>query len=108
MKYKFHPRIIPGNIVNEVIRAILNLFISFLQEDFTHTQSTKSIQANKNKKDSIFMCIKSSKRKKVACLTFCAFYAFCAFCALCVCMKSSCKKIIKRFKIAPITSFTIP
>ena len=30
----------------------------------------------KQKKDSIFMCIKTSKRKKIACLTFCAFYAF--------------------------------
>ena len=39
----------------------------------------------KNKKDSIFMRIKTSKRKKIACLTFCAFcdfYAFWAFCAL--------------------------
>ena len=48
----------------------------FLQKDFTRTKSTKCIQANKNKKDSIFMCIKTSKRKKIACLTFCAFCVF--------------------------------
>ena len=32
-----------------------------------------------NKKGSIFMRIKTSKRKKIACLTFCAFCAFYAF-----------------------------
>ena len=31
----------------------------FLQEGFTHTKSTKRIQADKNKKDSIFMRIKN-------------------------------------------------
>ena len=34
------------------------------------------------------MCIKTSKRKKIACLTFCAFcvvYAFYEFCAFCAC-----------------------
>ena len=36
--------------INEIIRVILNLFIFFLQEDFTHTKSTKSIQANEKKK----------------------------------------------------------
>ena len=46
-----------NSIVNEGIRAILNLL--FLREDFTHTKSTKRIQVNKNKKDSIFMCIKN-------------------------------------------------
>ena len=30
-----------------------------LQEDLTHKKSTKRIQANKNKKDSIFMRIKN-------------------------------------------------
>ena len=65
-----------SSIVNEDIRAVLNIFIFFLQEDFTRTKSTKRIQANKNKKDSIYMRIKTSKRKKVTCLTF---YAFCAF-----------------------------
>ena len=45
--------------VNEVIRAILNPFIFFLQEDFTHIKSTKCIQVNKNKKGSIFMRIKN-------------------------------------------------
>ena len=103
-----------SSIVNESIRAILNLFIFFLQEDFTHTNSTKThtseqkqkkqhFYAHKKylswgkslvrllaplwflcflcflvcetKKDSIFMRIKTSKRKKIACLTFCAFYA---------------------------------
>ena len=52
-----------SSIVNEGIRAILNLFILFyfifLQKDFTRTKSTKRIQANKNKKDSIFMRIKN-------------------------------------------------
>ena len=50
-----------SSIVNEGIRALLNFFIYlfFSQEDFTRTKSTKRIQANKNKKDSIFMCIKN-------------------------------------------------
>ena len=65
-----------SSIVNEGIRAILNLFIIFFTRRFHTTKSLKSIQANKNKKDSIFMRIKTSKRKKIACLTFCAFYAF--------------------------------
>ena len=47
-----------SSMVNEGIRAILNLFF-FLQEDFTRTKSIKRIQANKKKKSSIFMCIKS-------------------------------------------------
>ena len=49
------------SIVNEGIRVILNLFIFFfLQLDFTTcTKTTKRIQANKNKKDSIFMRIKN-------------------------------------------------
>ena len=71
------------------------------------------------------MRIKTSKRKKVAYLTFCAFLCFlrylclfvpfCAFlcflCFLCffMCVKFSRKKnkIIKRFKIALIASFTL-
>ena len=75
------------------------------------------------------MRIKTSKRKKIACLPFCAFYAFYAHkkhlkgenslvCVLCffvlfmlfmlfVRVKSSCKKKIKRFKIALIPSSTI-
>ena len=71
--------LIVSSNVNEAIKAILNLFIIIiiiiiiLQEDFTHTESTKRIQANKNKKDSIFIRIKTSKRKKIVCLTFCAF-----------------------------------
>ena len=32
-----------------------------------------------HKKDSIFICIKKSKEKKVACLTFCAFVLFVLF-----------------------------
>ena len=49
-----------SSIVNEGIRALLNLFIYFfLQEDFTRTKSTKGVQANKNKKSSIFMLIKN-------------------------------------------------
>ena len=51
-----------SSIVNEGIRAILNLFIYLfiLQEDISHKKkSTKRIQANKNKKDNIFMRIKN-------------------------------------------------
>ena len=44
-------------MVNEAVRAVLNLF--FLQKDFKGTKSTKCKQVNKNKKCSIFMCIKS-------------------------------------------------
>ena len=101
-----------------------------MQEGFTRTKSTKHIQVKKNKKDTIFMHIKTSKRKKIACLTFfafCAFYAFYAFyphkkhlrggkslvyvlcflCFLCVWNPLVKKKIIKRFKTALIPSFTI-
>ena len=59
---------IPSSNVDEVIRAISNVF-TFLRKDFTHTKSTKStkhIQANKNKKGSVLMRLKTSKGKKVA------------------------------------------
>ena len=84
-----------------------------------------------NKIDSIFMRMKTSKKKKVVCLTFCAFcvfYAFYAFnahkkhlrggaaqsrfellcflCFLCV-WNLLVKKKLKRFKIPLIPSFTI-
>ena len=42
--------------VNEVTGAVLNIFIFFLQKDFTRTNSTKSIQANKNEKRQRFLC----------------------------------------------------
>ena len=58
-----------SSIVNKGNRAILNLFFFFLQEDFTRTKSTKRKQANENKKDRIFIHIKTSKRKKIAFLT---------------------------------------
>ena len=57
-----HLRGVVSSIVNEGIRTNLNLFIIiifFLQKDFTRTKSTKCIQANKNKKNSIFMRIKN-------------------------------------------------
>ena len=46
-----------------LLGVIWNLFIYlfFLQEDFTRTKSIKRIQAKKNKEDSIFMYIKTSK-----------------------------------------------
>ena len=72
-------RVHVSSIVDEGIRVISNLFIylfNFLQEDFTYAKSTKRIQANKNKKDTIFMRIKTFKRKKITCLAFCAFCAF--------------------------------
>ena len=48
-----------SSILNEGIRTILNLFF-FFYEKISHVQkNTKSIKANKNKKDSIFMRIKS-------------------------------------------------
>ena len=104
-----------SSIKNEGIRVILNLFIFFLQEDFARTKSTKSTkntksiksskstkgrQANKNKKDGIFMRIKTSKRKKIPCLTFVlfvlfmlsVFFVFFVFFVLFVRLKSSCKK----------------
>ena len=79
-----------------------------------------------NKKDSIFMCMKISKRKKIACLTFCAFYAFFVYkqhlrggkslvCILCflfflcfLCVGNLlAKERMERFKSALIPSFTI-
>ena len=43
--------------VNEVTGAVLNFFIFFfLQKDFTRTNSTKSIQANKKEKRQRFLC----------------------------------------------------
>ena len=70
---------VESSIVNEGIRALLNLFIFLLQEDFTWTKSTKCIQENKNKKDSIFMHIKTSKVRKVACSLICVFVIFMVF-----------------------------
>ena len=45
---------------------------------------------SKNKKDSIFMCIKTFKKKKIACLTFCVFYVFCVFYAFYTHLSKSC------------------
>ena len=39
-----------SSIVNEGIRAILNFFTFFLQEDFTRTKSTKRTKTIKNTK----------------------------------------------------------
>ena len=46
-----------SSIVNEGIRAFLNLF--FFTRRFHTIKSTKRIQANKNKRSSIFMLIKN-------------------------------------------------
>ena len=101
--------------VNEAIRAILNLFVIFFYKKISHTQKAQNTYKRIIiKKDSIFMCIETSKRKKIACLTFCAFHAFYVHkkhlrrgkplvCVLCffvlfilfmlfVCVKSFCKK----------------
>ena len=55
-----------SSIVNEDIRVILNFFVFcfFLQEDFTRTKSTKRHTSKQKQKNSIFMHIKTSKRKK--------------------------------------------
>ena len=82
-------------------------FCAFLCVKFSPKKTTKKfkiIWANKNKEDNIFIRIKTSKKRKIACLTFrafCAsyasydfyarkkrlsesrFFAFCAFCAFC-------------------------
>ena len=69
--------------VNEAIGAILNLLLLLLLL-LLFTKSTKRIQVNKNKKDSIFIGIKTFQRIKFACLTFCAFLCFsCFLCFLC-------------------------
>ena len=45
-----------------------------------HLETSKRKKAHKQtKKDNIFMCIKTSKRKKVTCLAFCVFCAFHTF-----------------------------
>ena len=72
-------------ILSSIIYEGIREFYTILRKDPTRTKSTKSTQANENKKDSIFMRIKTSKRKKVACWTSCAFYTFGAFCAFCAC-----------------------
>ena len=48
-----------SRLVNEGMRAILNLFIFFYKEISYTQKSIKRIQANKNEKGSIFMRIKS-------------------------------------------------
>ena len=116
-----------------VIRTILNLFIYlfFLQEDFTRTKSIKSIKSTKSTKRKqttfllldVFYAHKYKKHKKHKTQTSgflplrcfyahinAVFFGFCSLvCVLCffVCVKSSCKKKIKRFKIAFITSFIL-
>ena len=61
-------------------------FYFFFTRKF-HTHKKQKIHTPEQKqKNKIFMRIKTSKRKKIACLTFCAlcaFYTFCAFCAFC-------------------------
>ena len=61
-----------SSIVNEGIRALLNLFTFFLQEDFTCTKSTKSIKSTKSTERKqatfllldVFIYIKSIKSTK--------------------------------------------
>ena len=98
--------------INEVIRAILNLLIIFLQ-DFTHTKSTKHIQANKKHLRGtkllvwcfvffyafyifmlfvLFVCIKNIQKEEIRLYAFLCFYAFLTFYAH--------KKTYKRKKIA--------
>ena len=102
--------------VNEVIRAISNLFIFFLRKYFTHIKSTKSTKctwANKNKKAAFHALKKHLRRKKslirlFAVLCFLWFLCFlCFFCFLCVWNLFVKKKKKKEFKTALITSFTI-
>ena len=64
--------------INEVIRAILNLLIIFFTRRFhTHTKSTKRIQANKNKTDSIFYAHKKHLTgRKLLAWRFVLFYMF--------------------------------
>ena len=85
-----------SSIVNESIRAILNVFLFFFftrrfhthEKHKTHTSKEKQkrqyfyahkdIWKEENRLFNVlcFLClIKASKRKKIACLTFCAFYA---------------------------------
>ena len=63
--------------INEVIRAILNLF--FLQEDFTHKKSRKRIQPNKNKKENLFYEHKKHLRGRKSLAPLFAFCASCPF-----------------------------
>ena len=54
-----------SSVVNEAIRAILDLFIIFfLQEDFTHTKSTKRMQATFLLLDVFYAHKKHKKHKK--------------------------------------------
>ena len=53
-----------SSIVNEGIRAFLNLFIIFLQEDFTRRKSTKHKQATFLLLDLFYMHKNHKKHKK--------------------------------------------
>ena len=93
--------------VNEVIRAISNLFFFFSRKYFTHIKSTKSTKctwANKNKKAAFYALKKHLRRKKSLIRLFAL---LCFFCFLCVWNLFVKKKKKKEFKTALITSFTI-
>ena len=48
-----------SSIVNEVMEVILDFFIFFYEKSLQAQKARRCIQANKNKKGSIFMRIKS-------------------------------------------------
>ena len=64
-------------------------FSAFLCVKFSRKKqrSLKLSEQTKTNKTAFLCTIKTSKRKKVACLTFCAFYVFCAFYAFCTGIK---------------------
>ena len=118
--------------INEVIRVILNLSIYlFFYKKISHTQKAQNAQKQiKIKKGSIFYAHKKHLRERkllVWCFVLFQFVLFTLFVfflffglfglfglfmlfilfVLFVCVKSSCKKIMKWFKIALITSFIL-
>ena len=112
--------------VNEVIRAVLNFFITFFTKIFhTHKKAQNAYKPTKIKK-AVFYGLKKHLREKSCLFTyfnFCAFFSLflvVSLCFLCFCLVAYLyflcflcvwnlflKKIIKRFETALMTSFTL-
>ena len=92
--------------VNEVVKTILSSFIFFYKKISYSQNSTKRLQANKNKKGSVFMHLENISGEKVTYSLVCAFVLLlgCVFVlfglfVLFVRVKSFCKKEQKDLKL---------
>ena len=67
--------------MNEVIKAISNLFI-FLRENFNHKKSVKSTKTQTSEQATFLPLGGFYAHKNAAFFVFVCLYAFCAYCSL--------------------------